>query len=201
MSIVAATRITDYATLGVSVANLVVVITAVRVYRAQATQLSAQTEQFTRQTEALVDQAGIAAREAESVNRTNLMTASHSINGTMHAINEVFLSYPDLHACFYGDRPLPDHEPDRSRALVVADMFMDLMSMTFDMEAKDVIHADIALGWHAFFGRIAAHSDALFTWYMRTTDWWEPAIVAFFAEQYSNGPPDSHVPRARRTVG
>ena len=101
MPVTLASVVTEYVSLALAGANLVVVIVIVGIYREQARQLAAQTIQFTEQTRTLVMQSAIANQEAECLNRTNLMTASHSINGTMHAVNRVCLAHPELHGCFY----------------------------------------------------------------------------------------------------
>lgn len=157
--------------------TFVVLAAALLMYRRQAAELARQSEHLRSATEAATEQ-------TTSLAHTSRVAASQTITDMMQAINTVFIQHPELHPCFYGSEPLPTSEPSRRRALIVSDMFMDLLSMTLDLEHEDVISQEIADSWRAFFRTIAANSEAMHEWWLYSRSWWESDVCNFMDSIY-----------------
>jgi hypothetical protein len=156
------------------VGTMAVLIAALFAYGIQARELVRQTQVLNRTNEMAGRQTEELIRQTDLLNVTNRATVSQNINAMMHEISRILLDLPQLRSCFYEGQPIPTDEHDRLRVLVLAEMFLDFMSMTLNHEA--LLSAEEAAGWHSYFRDLARASPAICERWQSTRDWYEPPM-------------------------
>jgi len=147
---------------------------SVTVYLYQARVLINQRKEFEKQTAEFGKQTEALSAQTKHAIDTNRALLSQNVNGTMHQLSMIFLSYPQLRAVFYDGEPPPINEPDRTRAKVIAEMFVDFMSMTLTNEI--LAPTDEREGWINFFDFIGRHSPAVMDYWRERCDWYEEPV-------------------------
>lgn len=113
-------------------------------------------------------------RQTRLLNTTNRAMVSYNSNAMMHNISTFFLQYPQLRRYFYDNAPMPSEEPTRTQVLVLADMFLDLMSVT--LNNAPLQSPEEASGWREYFRDLAKSSPALCDWWAQCCHWYEPPM-------------------------
>ncbi len=159
-------------TLGI--ATMIVLIATLFAYGIQARELVRQTQVLNRTNQVAGKQTEELIRQTDLLNVTNRAAVSQNINAMMHEISRILLDLPHLRSCFYEDQLNPADEPDRLRVLVLAEMFLDFMSMTLNHEA--LLSKEEVAGWHSYFRDLAKASPAICERWESTRDWYEPPM-------------------------
>jgi hypothetical protein len=133
-----------------------------------------QTKSLMKQTELQAEQYKILAKQTEENNRLTKANVSLNISTMMHRLSTVLLDNPELRTYIYDDCPLPSREPLRSQVLLMAEMFLDLMTMTIDH--KPVFSPSDYRCWCRYFRCLLKKSPSLCYWYTETRDWYEPHV-------------------------
>jgi hypothetical protein len=127
-----------------------------------------------RQTRSLSDQVRLQAEQTAENNELTKANVSLNISLMMHRLSKLLLDHPRLRAYIYDGRPLPSREPLRSEVLLIAEMFIDLMTMTIDHEPVFSV-SDYAC-WCNYFRDLLKTSPSLRYWYAGTKNWYEPHV-------------------------
>jgi hypothetical protein len=144
----------------ISLLTLLIVAVSLLVYGIQAFEL-------VRQTRILAEQTRI----------SNIITATevtHRIVSINYRLNEILFEHPRFRSYIYGNRPLPRREPLRSQVLTLAEMYIDMMTVTFD-------HAPIFSPSEydcccRYYCDLLAGSASLRYWYQESRQWYEPHV-------------------------
>jgi hypothetical protein len=142
-----------------AVATLVVVIATLWIYGVQARQMIRQTELNT---------------------RTNRALLSQNVNGTMHSLSRIMLEHPELRPCFYEGASVPKDDPDRSRTLVLAEMFVDFISLTLTNSV--LFPQDEIAGWDNYFCDLMRSSPAIQEYWATHREWYEARVQGLLDE-------------------
>lgn len=114
------------------------------------------------------------AEATRATNKINTASVSLNINSTMHDLSRMLIKRPELYAYIYGDLPLPEEEPIRTRVLAASEMFIDFMSMTLDQAP---LLADETAGvWRRYFADLVARSAVLQHCWRETRNWYETPV-------------------------
>jgi hypothetical protein len=144
----------------ISLLTLLVVAVSLLVYGIQAFELVSQTRILVEQTA-----------------RTNLITATdvtHRISSINYRLNEILFEHPEFRPYIYGSKPLPRTERLRSQVLTLAEMYIDMMTITID-------HAPIFSPTEydcccRYYCELLSGSACLRYWYQDTRNWYEPHV-------------------------
>lgn len=136
--------------------------------------LGSQTKSLMRQTELQAEQYRILAGQTEENNKLTSANVSLNISIMMHRLSSLLLENPRLRKYIYDDCPLPSSEPLRPQVLIVAEMFLDLMTMTIDH--RPVFSPSDYDCWCRYFSDLLKKSPSLRYWYAETRDWYEPHV-------------------------
>lgn len=150
-------------------ASLTLLALSVGVYSLQARELVKQRKEFVKQTDEFVRQ----TNHSIDINRAIL---SQNINGMMNKISSLFFEHPELRQYFYDNANLPDDDFTQTRVTILAEMFIDFMSMTLTNEILAPI--DETSAWATYFSDIAKSSPAIRSYWELHHQWYEGALQA-----------------------
>lgn len=144
----------------ISLSTLLVVAISLLVYGIQAFELVRQTRIL-----------------AEQIGKGNTITAAevtHRIASINYRLNEILFEHPKFRSYIYGNRSLPRREPIRSQVLSLAEMYIDMMTITID-------HAPIFSPTEydcccRYYCDLLQGSSSLRYWYQDTRQWYEPHV-------------------------
>jgi hypothetical protein len=144
----------------ISLLTLLVVAASLLVYGIQAFELVRQTR--------------ILAEQVTKSNAITLADVTHRIASINYRLNEILFEHPKFRSYIYGSRPLPRREPFRSQVLTLAEMYIDMMTVTID-------HAQILPPSEydcccRYYCDLLSASTSLRYWYHETRHWYEPHV-------------------------
>jgi hypothetical protein len=144
----------------ISLLTLLIVAVSLLVYGIQAFELVRQTR--------------ILAEQSKMNNTITAAEVTHRIVSINYRLNEILFAHPRFRSYIYGNRSLPRREPLRSQVLTLAEMYIDMMTVTFD-------HALIFSPSEydcccRYYCDLLAESACLRYWYRETREWYEPHV-------------------------
>jgi hypothetical protein len=147
--------------------SLLLLALSAGVYSVQARELINQRREFVKQTNEFV-------RQTNHAIDTNRAILSQNVNGSMSGLSRLFFDHPDLRCYFYGGVNPPVDEPERTRVEILAEMFVDFMSLALTNEV--LAPSDERAGWETYFCDIAGKSPALREFWSAHHDWYEARL-------------------------
>ena len=135
--------------------------------------------------------------ELRAIHRQNRALGAQNVEQVMHDLNKHFLTMPELHPYFFGGLELPrDDEELRTRVLVLAEMFVDFMSMTLNQ--APLLPRDHQQGWRSYFAALVRSSPAIQEYWKENCDWYEGPVWQLIDNLVPRVPPTNGLP-ARST--
>jgi len=134
------------------------------VYSLQARELVKQRREFVKQTDEFV-------RQTNHSIDTNRAVLSQNVNGMMNRISTLFFEHPELRQYFYENVTAPDEEPVRSQVDILAEMFVDFMSLALTNEILAPL--DERAGWVNYFSDLTRSSPAIRAYWKLHHHWYE----------------------------
>ena len=119
-------------------------------------------------------QAREVVRHSTLFTTTNRAVLLQGVTTAMHDISKILLAEPELYRYLYEGAELPVSEPERSKVCILAEMFLDLMSMTLNSEC--FFSEDYRRSWRQYFLDISVGSPAIRHFWLQNRDWYEPPL-------------------------
>jgi hypothetical protein len=144
----------------ISLLTLLIVAISLLVYGVQAFELVRQTR--------------ILAEQTKMSNTITAADVTHRIVSINYRLNEIIFEHPRFRSYIYGSKSLPRREPLRSQVLTLAEMYLDMMTVTFD-------HALIFSPSEydcccRYYCDLLTGSASLRYWYQESRQWYEPHV-------------------------
>lgn len=112
--------------------------------------------------------------EIRHLQHQNRSLGSQNIVQAMQGISGIFLERPHLRAYFYDKAPPPTESDNAVRVEVIAEMFVDMMSLTLNNTI--LLEKDEAEGWRKYFTDLMSTSPALRDYWKRCRTWYEQPL-------------------------
>ncbi|MFD4523265.1 hypothetical protein ACFWP7_04885 [Streptomyces sp. NPDC058470] len=122
-----------------------------------------------KQTKAAVDQ----------VHTSNTMAGNNALEVAMSNLRDIYfkmLEYPGMRAYFYEAKPTPDHDPERERVLILAELLADALECGL-MSTRRIPESESYEDWRDFCQFMLAHSPSMRLITSEHPMWW-PGLVA-----------------------
>lgn len=128
--------------------------------------------------------------ELRSLHRQNRAIGAQNIAQVMHDLNKQFLEMPELRPYFAGGLEVPtDDDILRARVEVMAEMFVDFMTMTLNQ--APLLPEDHVAGWRLYFADLAKGSPAIQDYWRANCSWYEGPVWDLIDASVPRPPPDS----------